>query len=357
MTSSAVGVYLNADTVQYHLCQFKNSQPFVDCEIYREVDPFLSSQHDRRVAVLHVPYPLDNQFSSLVDSLTLCCDHVFITCTELHPVTVDFIHQHDHDKITYYICGQLNFELMRSQVCSFMDWFETSTYFYRHWLPEILNRLKPYSIKPKSFDILLGRPKQHRDFVFERAMKTPGDHVLTYFNDSQLNLNQWQWEQHGVRIDSPIEWTVQPVQYYGHPISVSQILPFNIYNQTAYTVVAETCWQNHFSFFTEKTAKPIIARRLFVVFAGQGHLRNLQRMGFQTFDSIINERYDDEPDDLVRWQRAWDQVEWLKRQPQEAILEEIRPIVEHNFEVMMSRDWYGVFRDQFEQDFARIVNG
>jgi hypothetical protein len=139
-----------------------------------------------------------------------------------------------------------------------MDWFETSTYFYRHWLPEILNRLKPYSIKPKSFDILLGRPKQHRDFVFERAMKTPGDHVLTYFNDSQLNLNQWQWEQHGVRIDSPMEWTVQPVQYYGHPISVSQILPFNIYNQTAYTVVAETCWQNHFSFLQKKQPSPLL---------------------------------------------------------------------------------------------------
>jgi hypothetical protein len=121
--------------------------------------------------------------------------------------------------------------------------------------------------------------------------------------------------------------------------------------------VAETCWQNHFSFFTEKTVKPIIARRLFVVFAGQGHLQNLRTMGFQTFNTIIDESYDDEEDDLVRWQRAWDQVEWLKSQPQEEILERIRPIVEHNFAVMMTTDWYYVFRDQLEQDFARIVNG
>lgn len=357
MTASAVGVYLNADTVQYHLCQFKHSQPFVDCEIYREVDPFLTSQHRQHIAVLHVPYPLNTEFASVVKQLVAHCDHVFITCTELHPGTVDFIHEHDHERITYYICGRLNFVMKHSPVHAFMDWFETSTYFYRQWLPELLHRLKPYDVKQQSFDILLGRPKQHRDFVFEQARHQAADHVLTYFNNEQLNLDHWQWEQHGVRVDRVIEWTVQPVQYYGHPISVSQILPITIYNQTAYSVVAETCWQNHFSFFTEKTAKPIIARRLFVMFAGQGYLQNLRALGFRTFDSVIDESYDLEPDDLVRWQQAWAQVEWLKNQPQAKILEQIRPIVEHNFVIMMNINWYDLFRDQFEQDFARITHG
>jgi hypothetical protein len=96
---------------------------------------------------------------------------------------------------------------------------------------------------------------------------------------------------------------------------------------------------------------------LFVVFGGKGHLANLRRHGFQTFNTVIDESYDDELDDLIRWQKAWDQVEWLKGQPQAEILEKIRPIVEHNFAVMMTTDWYGVFRDQFEQDFARTVNG
>ena len=114
-------------------------------------------------------------------------------------------------------------------------------------------------------------------------------------------------------------------------------------------------FDNYFSFFTEKTAKPIIARRLFVAFAGQYHLRNLRRLGFETFDGIINESYDSEPDDILRWQQAWAQVEWLKQQPQAEILAQIQPRAEHNFQVMMSRDWYAEFRDQFEQDFARIV--
>jgi hypothetical protein len=131
----------------------------------------------------------------------------------------------------------------------------------------------------------------------------------------------------------------------------------NVYNQTAYSVVAETCWQNDFAFFTEKTVKPIIAKRLFVVFAGREYLANLRRLGFKTFSDIIDESYDDELDDLVRWAKAWQQVKWLSEQPQEAILEQIRPVVEHNARVMLTTDWYDQFRSQFEQDFVRITAG
>jgi hypothetical protein len=140
-------------------------------------------------------------------------------------------------------------------------------------------------------------------------------------------------------------------------MSLSQIIPVNVYNNTAYSAIAETCWQDNFAFFTEKTAKPIMARRLFVVFAGRGYLANLRRLGFKTFGDIIDESYDQETDALVRWRRAWDQVAWLSEQPQELILEQIRPTVEHNAQVMLTTDWYDLFRSQFEQDFARIVVG
>jgi hypothetical protein len=241
-----------------------------------------------------------------------------------------------------------------------MDWFETSTYFYRHYLPELLTRLHPYETKYRAFDILLGRKKQHRDFVYERAVKEPWG-ILTYFNDTDTNFStdptKWQWELEGVRMDRHPEWTVDRVQYYGHPMSISQIVPFNIYNQTAYTVIAETCWQNDFAFFTEKTSKPIMARRLFVMFAGWGYLASLRQLGFKTFGDIIDESYDLEPDDLLRWERAWAQVKWLSEQPQELILERIRPVVEHNAQVMLTTDWYDQFRVQFEQDFVRITAG
>jgi hypothetical protein len=83
----------------------------------------------------------------------------------------------------------------------------------------------------------------------------------------------------------------------------------------------------------------------------------IYKFGFQTFGSIIDESYDQETDALVRWRRAWEQMVWLADQPQEQILEQVRPIVEHNFEVIMTTNWADNFRQEFEQDLVRTIAG
>jgi len=360
MPHQNIGVFYDSDTVRYHLSRFKNHNPLDQCKLYNQVE---SITNGCNVAILHIPYPLDHDaksnFETQVHDLLTKCEHVYIICTELHPPTVDFIASHDDPRITYYICGFLNFKLEHSIVHQFMDWFETSTYFYKHYLPEILNRLKPYESKRRAFDVLLGRKKQHRDYLYNLTKQDPYRHIVTYFDDENTCLNNndanWVWEWPGLQVEQDLKWTVDRVKYYGYTMSLSQIIPINVYNNTAYSVVAETCWQDHFAFYTEKTSKPIIARRLFVVFAGQNYLSNLRKLGFQTFGDIIDESYDTEYDALVRWQRTWDQMQWLAAQPQELILQKIQPIVEHNFKTMMSTDWYDKFITQLEQDVARII--
>lgn len=356
MNSQKVGVFINSDTIQYHFSKFQNPQ---NIDIVKDVNVF--SSYHRRLAAVHVPYPFDFKFEQEVKDLARTCEHVFVVATEVHPEIVRFIRNTDIVNVTYYICGSVNFPLQNAQIYPFMDWFETSTYFYRHYLPELLHRLKPFEPKYRAFDVLLGRKKQHRDFVYEAIRQDPGVGIYTYFNNESTNFsqdpNQWRWELEGVVMNKVPEWTIDHVDYYGHTMSVSQIIPINVYNQTAYTVIAETCWQNNFTFFTEKTAKPIIAQRLFVMFAGWGYLAQLKKLGFRTFGGIIDESYDNEVDDLLRWEQAWNQVKWLSEQPQEEILDRIRPIVEHNAKVMLTTDWYDLFRQQFEQDFARIVAG
>jgi hypothetical protein len=91
------------------------------------------------------------------------------------------------------------------------------------------------------------------------------------------------------------------------------------------------------------------------MFAGQNYLANLRRLGFQTFDGIIDEGYDTESDALIRWRQAWEQMQWLADQPQLEILERIRPIVEHNFAHIMTINWAERFRQELEQDFVRII--
>jgi hypothetical protein len=82
---------------------------------------------------------------------------------------------------------------------------------------------------------------------------------------------------------------------------------------------------------------------LFIALAGQGHLANLHRLGFKTFDSIINESYDSISDNYVRWEEALFTMHNLMSTPQDEILFKTIPICEHNYNVMMQTDWYSEY--------------
>lgn len=355
-----VGVYCDSDSIRYHFSQFKQINPLRDCAGYDNLDEFWQASCSIKIAGLHVPYPFNNEFRNKVLAISARCDHVFVVATEVHPEIVSFIQSTDLANITYYICGFVNFELQHAQMKPFMDWFETSTYFYRHWLPEILTRLRPYETKYRAFDILLGRKKLHRDELYKHIKEKPCLGIVTYFDSHTSQLgndpDKWIWEHTGVKIINQPDWTVDRVNYYGHVMSLSQIIPVNVYNQTAYSVVAETCFHDSFAFFTEKTSKPIIAKRLFVMFAGRDYLANLRRLGFKTFNGIIDETYDSESDAVIRWRCAWEQMVWLADQPQEQILQQVQPIVEHNFSVMMRTNWAENFRLELENDILTILN-
>jgi|688.fasta_scaffold05584_29 hypothetical protein len=356
MLVAHVGVFYNSDTVLYHIKQFKQG---INSELYHNVDAFVDCTAPVRIAILHIPYPVDPEFVSLVRRLQSWCSAVFVICTELHPGTVAQIQQCDYSNTLYYVAGTLNFNMAFSPVHECQDWFHTTSYFYQQYLPELLTRLQPYSVKPRSFDALLGRKKPHRDHVYNLITASGLPSVTTYINKTQTEFNsdpaQWRWELPGVKMHGIPAWTVDRVDYYGHNMSISQIIPIEVYNETAFSLVTETCYSNDFSFYTEKTCKPILSRRLFVVFAGQYHLRNLRRMGFLTFGDIIDESYDQEPDPEYRWNQAFDQVRLLCGMDQLTMLSKTQHITNHNYQVMTQNNWYNRFSQQLEQDIARTI--
>jgi hypothetical protein len=132
-------------------------------------------------------------------------------------------------------------------------------------------------------------------------------------------------------------------------------VPLTVYNQTNYSIVAETNFENHYNFYTEKIVKPIMSKRLFVAVAGQHYLKNLRDFGFRTFDSIIDESYDNESDSHHRWTMAMDQVTWLCKQDPETVLTQVKDIVEHNYHVMFERDWYGEFSSLLDQEIRPLL--
>jgi hypothetical protein len=355
------GVIYNSETCRYHLNNFKDH----DCKewgMYSDPTYFLKFFHPKNVAVLHWPYPADERFGSIVDQVYDRCDQIFVIITELHRPAMEFMQTYDKEKITFYIAGAVGFDLLHATVKPFQDWFHTSSYFYKEYLPEIVSRFKYTETKPHAFEILLGRKKPHRDYVYNFVQEHlhKDDYILRYLNATDPKIyedgERWTSEHRGVKDDGIVKnWTVETVEYYGHKMSLSQVIPIEIYNQTAYSVVAETNYDNFFTFFTEKTAKPIIAKRLFVMIAGQGYLRTLQNMGFKTFNGIIDESYDTIENNQERWQAACEQIKFLCNQDQAEILEKVKPIVEHNFNVMMSHNWYNEFNQDLESCVAQVL--
>ena len=62
--------------------------------------------------------------------------------------------------------------------------------------------------------------------------------------------------------------------------------------------------QSHGAFLTEKTFKPIKNAQPFVIFGGPSSLRLLRRMGYRTFEGIIDNSYNDIVNTTQRWEAA-----------------------------------------------------
>jgi hypothetical protein len=312
-----------------------------------------------KIALYQVPFPYDQghgeKFESKIDQSLIHSEYIIVLCSELHEKTANFIRRYQNPKIKFFLCGTV--EGVDSS--DLMDWFITSTHFYKK-NSHILNQLTPYQSKPKFFDILLGQRKLHRNIIYDfiNNNRLTDQVIMTYLKgDNSIPLIKqdsqgWIWEDVGLELPKhEFTWTVTPIRYHDQGMSLSQVIPIGIYNQTAYSVVAETNYDNHYSFYTEKIVKPILAERLFVVFSGQHYLRNLRSRGFRTFDGIIDETYDTIEDNNLRFKLAYEQIQYLINQSQENILTKIRSITEYNKKVMIETDWF----DNFSKELRAVL--
>lgn len=187
--------------------------------------------------------------------------------------------------------------------------------------------------KPKIFDALIGsvddQIKPHRQFLFRKLQ----EHRL--FNKSFINI----WGSINARspelnsLEDPVIKNFRNSTEYSDKFkngcSMSTSIPIEVYKRSWYTLVAETVAYNS-NYVTEKTAKPLFEKRLFVVFGAQGLLSRLHDLGYQTFHSVIDESYDHEPNDIKRWSMAFDQVLALTRADHVELYKKIQPVLEHN---------------------------
>jgi hypothetical protein len=124
----------------------------------------------------------------------------------------------------------------------------------------------------------------------------------------------------------------------GDNVSLSCIMPWTIYQSSWYSIVCETSDIGVGSFLTEKTAKCLVGKRIFIMFGSAGLLKRLRNLGFRSFHSdIIDESYDDEPDNKKRYEMAWAQIVRLKNtEDPKSVYARLKDVVEHNYNLIMS---------------------
>ena len=217
---------------------------------------------------------------------------------------------------------------------------------YRPWWMYNLMRMNQFrstdsQSKSFVFDALLGTRRPHRDYVMlamQKHAQLLNNSIVTYrdvFTGGFVDQNS----QHSAECfpDQQLDWpyvssNLDPEWEVTDRIekNISPFLPYKIYQRTWFTVVCETLNTSTQFFLTEKTSKPLFAKRLFVVFGPRLHLKNLRDLGFKTFDSVIDEEYDLIELDSERYQQAFNQLLSLSQQDPRQVLDKVSDILEHN---------------------------
>jgi hypothetical protein len=226
-------------------------------------------------------------------------------------------------------------------------------------MPDLLLRLDPYRCKPWYFDAMLGTIKGPRPLVAQWIQEQKLEDRILYSLGPRPGQPLPSPMLHDPAFFTDADWQPaagcdylhlnQLVQYRGSFIHIPCLMPLELYERSCYSIISETGFANHVHMVTEKTAKALIGRRLFVMFAGAGFLAHLRQQGFQTFDGIIDESYDEIIDDETRWRAAFSQVVRLCNMDQRKVLDTVKPILDHNFLQVMNRDL-----DQ--QPITQIIN-
>lgn len=337
-------------------------------KIYFDFDEYQKSHHPIKIAFtthrLHCDYdkhsPAYQGFEDKIIKLSNISLLVFSFESELHNYHWNIWNNCHRPNVYWCQPGLVNDrDDMQQNLMFWGDWFKTTVNLYQA-LPEVLEQLEPYRVKPRSFDALLGCPKPHRTFVATQVKQQglQDRFILTYggaWKETEFYARDYFIWEPGCEPEQTIIGTADWVRYRGHQCHLSQVIPTQVYNDTAYSIVAETDHDNTLSFYSEKTAKVMIARRLFVAFSGYKFLHNLRQLGFQTFDSVIDESYDLIQNDRDRYTAAFEQVRRLCQLPQEQVLETVRPVLEHNYRRIMDTDWTAYTRDQIQQKINQLV--
>ena len=112
-------------------------------------------------------------------------------------------------------------------------------------------------------------------------------------------------------------------------------------------IVCHTFYSGHTFYLDEKLWRPIVARTPFMVHGPSNFIQNLRRLGFQTFHDWWDEGYsEDHPDvQILAMLENIDRLSAMSHNELESMYQDMRPILEHNFQTLLSLQESDFFRE------------
>lgn len=160
------------------------------------------------------------------------------------------------------------------------------------------------------------------------------------YTNTKTRVNE-NWNPYGLINSCPVTEQIKHKIIQGeandHISSGKFALQNSFYKHIGIDIVTETVFDYPGAHFTEKTFRPIINKRPFIIVGAAHSLEFLHTKGIKTFSPFINEEYDNIENPIERMQAIFDEVSRLAKLPIDKIQDfvlEYTPVLDHNFSVL-----------------------
>jgi hypothetical protein len=206
----------------------------------------------------------------------------------------------------------------------FLDYIEKGAY-----NPSYVDKMLPHPVNYKHhFFSYNNNPHVHRCMFLDMWFK----YDLNKFGDYTWNLPLKE-EPRPYDQDLPykFEWFNDKFKGDGSKFNETKnphLWPSDKYINSIFDIVTETT--NECVFFTEKTFRPILLNKAFILYSHANSHKRLRELGFKTFEPIVDYSFDEELDDKKRADLLCKELKKIGHLDLEYIIETIQPIVKYN---------------------------
>ena len=148
----------------------------------------------------------------------------------------------------------------------------------------VINRVKQYYVKHLILD-----KKTFEYFCVSQRIYKP-----IYVCVVQLNVINMQISVYKVKVLNYIILSLSYEEYDNTYDNLTNLLAMKKnYNSAVFSIVSESQFAEQYGIITEKTFNSIVAGMPFVVCGHRGAVNQINRLGFETYDTFFDQLYDD----------------------------------------------------------------